>query len=229
MPTDTTDTSQRRHSLIEQHQALVRSVANKVLKAIGGDHDPEELVCMGQHGLVQAAQRYDPARGAAFSTFAYYRIRGAIFDGLRQTGWLSRREYVRYCAGANAQLQNRAERDPGPGSTQAERVADLANTLGDLAAIFVTSLSAQPQEPPARGAVDSLEQVCRNETRQAVRRAVDQLPERERRILQLHYFEDQTLTEAGQSMGLSKSWTSRLHARAVRLMAKQLRLAGVEE
>ena len=80
-----------RDRLIEEHLGYVRALAIQLKKEIAAKAlDLEELVAYGSRGLVEAAERFDPDRGVAFSTFAYYRIRETIFDELRQTGWLSR-------------------------------------------------------------------------------------------------------------------------------------------
>src|SRR5262245_52320469 len=113
-------------SLVEQHLPLVQSIARKVKRTLSAAIDIEDLVGYGSKGLVEAAERYDPRQGVAFSTFAYYRIRGAMFDGLRTMGWYSRADYARYRAEerANEYLRSQAERDgaaraqgaPGPGA-----------------------------------------------------------------------------------------------------------------
>ena len=71
-------------------------------------------------GLLEAAERFDETRGVAFTTFSYYRIRGAIFDGLRQLGWMNRSQWARYSAHANELLQNQAERSAEPGDEGGE-------------------------------------------------------------------------------------------------------------
>ena len=89
----------------EDHRGLVRALAIKVRTSLSRRLDVDDLVAYGSTGLVEAARRWDPGRGVAFKTFAYYRIRGAIFDGLRKQGWLGKRAFRRYMAGTNALLQ----------------------------------------------------------------------------------------------------------------------------
>src|SRR6476620_5099373 len=74
--------------LVMQHQDYVRALARGIAKKLPKHVDFEELVSLGQVGLVSAAKQYETGRGAAFTTFAYYRVRGAILDGLRQMAWL---------------------------------------------------------------------------------------------------------------------------------------------
>src|SRR3569623_658689 len=101
-----------RDSLVQQHLGLVQSVARKLRKQITARIDFDDLVGYGSKGLIEAAERFDPAHGVAFTTFAYYRIRGAMLDGLRTMGWSSRADYARYRAEERAteSLQNQAAR-----------------------------------------------------------------------------------------------------------------------
>ena len=103
--------------LVEQHLSLVQALARKVKRTLGTSRaiDLEDLVAYGSKGLVEAAERFDARQGVAFSTFAYYRIRGAMYDGLRTMGWYSRADYARYRAEerANEYLRSQADREGG--------------------------------------------------------------------------------------------------------------------
>jgi RNA polymerase sigma factor FliA len=211
--------------LIEDNLGYVRAIATQVRKDVSASVEFDELVACGSKGLVEAAERFDPSRGASFTTYAYYRIRGAMFDGLRQLGWMRRTTHARFTAAADEYLANLGDRVPDqPVATSTEdRVAELGQALDDVAAIFVTSLAALPQEPADVAQVDASEAIEQNQARLAVQQALTKLPEKERRLLELHYFQDLNLQDAGRELGLSKSWASRLHARAVQLMARQLK------
>src|SRR5262247_3660790 len=118
-----TDTPKRkldlkdRNAVITQYTPYVRSIAGKIKKTIAKEIEFDDLVEYGMIGLLEAADRYDPKHGANFMTFAYYRIRGAIYDGLRGMGWMSRSEYAkaRFEERANEYLAELAEAEaPGP-------------------------------------------------------------------------------------------------------------------
>ncbi len=83
-----------KNQLVEQHLPLVQAIARKVKKTLGARIELDDLVAYGAKGLVEAAERYDARPGVAFTTFAYYRVRGAMFDGLRTMGWYSRADYA---------------------------------------------------------------------------------------------------------------------------------------
>jgi len=221
-----------KNQLVERHLPLVRAIARKVKRTLGGSRtamEIEDLVAYGSKGLVEAAERFDPRHGVAFSTFAYYRIRGAMFDGLRTMGWYSRADYARYRAEerANEYLRSQAEREGAaradglaPGG-QAEALAEIGAALSGIAAIHITSLEAAAKVaderlPPPDAALDTSRLARR------VRSAIELLPEKERRLMELYYFGGKTLEEAGGELGLSKSWACRLHARAVDLLRKTL-------
>lgn len=224
-----------KNQLVEKHLGLVQAIARKVRRTLGGARAPievEDLVGYGAKGLVEAAERFDARQGVAFSTFAYYRIRGAMFDGLRSMGWYSRGDYARYRAEerANEYLRSQAEREgaanaqggvgakPGP---TAETLAEIARALSGVAAVHITSLEAASRVaddslPPVDAALDI------GRLGKRVREALETLPEKERRLMDLYYFSNKTLEEAGAELGLSKSWACRLHARAVDLLRKAM-------
>jgi RNA polymerase sigma factor for flagellar operon FliA len=218
-----------RDRLVEENLDLVRSIAGKLKRSLGRNLDLDELVAYGSKGLVEAASRFDSGKGVTFSTFAYYRIRGAMLDGLRTMGWYSRGDYARYRAEerANEYLHNLAERKDAAGAPAgqardaATTLEEIAEILSGVATVHITSLEA------AAGVTDERlpppdQQLERMHLHARARRALDKLPEKERRLLQLHYFEDRNLEVAGVELGLSKSWASRLHARAVDRLRKVL-------
>lgn len=212
--------------LVEQHLSLVQAIARKVKKSVGASVDVDDLVGYGSKGLVEAAERFDPRHGVAFSTFAYYRIRGAMYDGLRSMGWYSRADYARYRAEerANEYLRNHADREGAARAEGAPASRDPATVLSEVneilasvATIHITSLEAAAAVPDeSRPAPDLAVEGRRMAER--VRRAVATLPDKERRLMELYYFKDKNLEEAGTELGLSKSWACRLHARAVELL-----------
>jgi RNA polymerase sigma factor for flagellar operon FliA len=228
--------------LAEEHLGLVRALALKACHGLPPQIEVDELVAFGTEGLMEAAERFNPAAGASFKTFAYYRINGAIYDGLRRMGWLSRHEYAKHRAAerANHYLQSGADRESaaqsvGPGGTAGaapprksleDELSAIGEALDGVATIFVTSLQGMGLD---QGRAQLLseeepvpEQLEAHEGRAGVRAAVARLPEKERRLMELYYFEERTLEEAGKALGLSKSWACRLHARAVDLLRQTL-------
>ena len=211
--------------LVEDHIPFVRSIARKLREQVPMI-EFDDLVGFGMQGLLEAAQRYDDRHGVAFTTFAYYRVRGAMFDGLRSMGWLPRSEYarVRFEERANSFIQSQAERAPeaSGGNPVEERVRDLANALGGIAAVFVTLLDQKDEAQLPDDRLPAPEMIERQQMSARVRRVMARLPDKERFLIEQYYYHDQTLEQVGASMGLSKSWTSRLHARALAMLREEL-------
>jgi len=211
-----------RNKLIEENLGYVKALALQIRAELGEIQDLDEMVAQGGQGLVEAAERWDPARGVAFSTFAYYRIRGSIFDGIRKTGWKSRAE-LRFAAAANDYLENLADREvPGARFEIEDQVADLGRALDGVATVFLTSLSSDRRDLVADPGPSATEQLEEQETLHALRAALPHLPERERHLVEAYYFEGETLEQVGKRLGLSKSWCSRLHARAIQLLGEAI-------
>ena len=223
-------TASERRTMVQQYIPYVRSIAGKIKKTVAREIEFDDLVEYGMIGLLEAADRFDPSVGANFMTFAYYRIRGAIYDGLRGMGWMSRTEYAKarfeeraneYLAEMAAGQGDRPKRE-GDGAFEAA-VQDLAHTVQGMAAVYITTLDS------AKGAQlrdDSTplpeEKLGLEQARNLVRQTIKKLSEQERQLLEMYYYRDLSLQEVGEHLGLSKSWTSRLHARVIEKMHRLL-------
>jgi len=215
-------------ALIEQYTPFVRSIAAKIKKTLAKNIEFDDLVAYGMTGLLEAAERYDPLRGANFMTFSYYRVRGAIYDGLRGMGWVSRSEYqkIRFEERATAYLDNMANRQMGSTSEHksvSANVEELADQVSRLVTIYVTSLEGLEDlqvEDKKKTPID--EQLYNVEMKRHLRGALEKLPEAERKLLTLYYFHEMSLQEVGNQLGLSKSWTSRRHAQAIDKLSRIL-------
>jgi RNA polymerase sigma factor for flagellar operon FliA len=230
-----------RRTLVELHAPYVRNIAGKIKKTLPKEISFEELYEYGIIGLLEAADRFDPSLGAHFTTFAYYRVRGAIYDGLRGMGWMSRTAYskAKYESRANAYLQEKAhapEEAPEPNRAAGQTgqsaepvhpleaaVLELASTVHSLAAVYITSLDAATEanlkDEVHLGPEDA---VGLDELRALVRKTLRQLPPEERQLLELYYYKDKSMQEVGDDLGLSKSWTSRLHAKVIDKLHRML-------
>jgi RNA polymerase sigma factor for flagellar operon FliA len=209
-----------RKAILEKYGPYVRSLAATVRKQFNAQLELDELVAYGQIGLLEAAERFDAKVGANFLTFAHYRIKGAIFDGLRKMGVLRGSDARNAFVGerAAAYLGNLSDREAGAGnrgSSFDDDVSDISDAVQGLAMVFATSLEGADT---AGYTDESLPVDVRLELEQLktrVRAAIEKLPEKERKLLQGYYFQGRTLEEAGAEIGQSKSWASRLHARAI--------------
>ena len=135
-----------RRELVTEHQGLVRAIAHKISRKLPRNLELDDLIAYGMIGLVEASQRFDPNGGARFSSYAYYRIQGSIYDGLRKFGWLNRSEYahVRAERGASDYLTYESDRHASvlgdDKRTLEEQVQGSADVIANLVTVFVTSL-----------------------------------------------------------------------------------------
>lgn len=228
-----------KRALTEQYTPFVRSIAAKIKKTLAKNIEFDDLVAYGMAGLLEAAERYDPKFGANFMTFSYYRIRGAIYDGLRGMGWVSRSEYqkIRFEERATAYLENMANRQLGSTAEHKsveDNIEELADQVSQLVTIYVTSLEGLDDlQIEDKSAVAADSRFADLQMKEHVREALTRLPEAERKLLTLYYFKEMSLQEVGNELGLSKSWTSRRHAQAIeklsRILQDILKEAGPEK
>jgi RNA polymerase sigma factor for flagellar operon FliA len=188
----------------------------------------DDLRSFGQEGLLKAARSFDPSRGVPFRRWANLRIRGAMIDGVRQWGQLPRRVYqeLRAIAAADSMKETYDEEDSAhPARTSEAADARLTSRLAGLATAMALSSAMDSREPldvDERGPTPE-ELASRAELLTRVRDIVSRLPESERTLIDRHYFGEETLDQAAASLGLSKSWGSRLHARAIEAIAREMR------
>jgi RNA polymerase sigma factor for flagellar operon FliA len=217
--------SSERARLVERHLDVARRAATMIYPRVRDHVELDELIAMANAGLAEAAARYEPDRGAAFTTFAWYRVHGAILDGLRRSSNLPRRVWAKLVAlrAANDYLEHRAEREAGaakagaPSVSRTDALAQVKSALSAIRTMYVTSLEALQDAGfdrcDDRPGADA--QLDRSRLGGKLRAALDALPEKERALMTKHYWEGKNLLEAGAELGISKSWASRLHAQAV--------------
>jgi len=212
------DNSQHDSEFIRQYDAFVRGIVKHTRAQLGIEGDAEDLLAFAYEGLLEARQRFDASRGVQFKSFAYYRVRGAILDGVRRMAYLPRRAYARLKASEALDLEGEqaVEARAALGSAAASDVEGglraIDGILGRVAAAYCTAASAQEEESEPNNPEYSL--IVR-ERRTRVQRALAVLPEQEKYLIQGHYIEGRNFDELAKELGLSKSWASRLHTRAL--------------
>lgn len=220
--------SQETHELIAEGRALVRSLALRIHRNIPVKVDLEDLIAYGDLGLTEAARDFDREFGNQFSTFAYYRIRGAIYDGLAKMTWTSRARYrrLRFESMAVDVLESEHELDDGNPKDAKESGEWFSKVTERLAMIFLASDGDEETNPVNLAEDPRVEAptfLIHREVSEKLRSMVERLPEAERRLTNYVYFEGLTLQEAGIRLGFSKSWASRLHAKILERLADDMR------
>ena len=214
-----------RTRLVEGHLELAHKAARMIFPRVRQYIELDELVALGNTGLAEAASRFDPSRGVPFGAFAWYRVQGAIVDGLRKATTLPSRVWAQLVAlrATSEYLQHRGERDAGAARTGvappsgADALAAAKSALSAIRTMYLTSLETLREGgfDPATESVDPDETIDTGRMARRLREAITRLPERERALMTKHYWEGKNLLEAGEELGISKSWASRLHAQAV--------------
>jgi RNA polymerase sigma factor for flagellar operon FliA len=227
-----------RDFFIKQYAPLVKYVAGKV--AIGMPHNVEfdDLVGFGVFGLIDAIDKFDPSKHVKFKTYAVTRIRGAIFDELRSIDWVPRsvRQKTRELEETIHSLEAKLGRSATDEEIAAEMHMDVTEFQNLLLKISGTSiLSLNDVWYSGNGddrisIVDSVESpsslnpdiiVEKEEIKRVIVEAINELPDKEKKVLVLYYYEDLTLKEIGEVLGVTESRISQLHTKAImRLRAK---------
>ena len=214
-----------RNRLVLQYSPLVKYVAGRLRTRLPDHVDYNDLVSDGIIGLMGAIDRFDPGRGLTFQTFAVPRIRGAMVDALRALDWVPRsvRDRVRQVEEAQRVLEARLGRIPEDPEI-AEEIGISVPALRDLyAKASLTSLGSLDvldlADDLSAAATHEIED---DETKAALLRVVHELPERDRVVIALYYFEGLTLSEIGQVLGVSESRVSQLHTRATMVLRTKL-------
>jgi len=220
---------------IREGMDLVDSMARQIRRQFGAWVSAEDLASQGREALLGAARSFDPDRGVPFRRWAALRMRGAMIDGLRSHGNLPRRVYRKLRAAqaadrihANALEESAATPPTASGSDSAEAAdAKLADHLGTAAMAmalgFLRMKSSEALEHAADPTESPEDAVARAELLGIIREAIAERPEQEQHLLHRHYFDDVNFDEAAREIGLSKSWASRLHARAIESVAKAVK------
>ena len=218
---------------INEGLELVNMLARHMRRQMGPYVDVEDLASHGREALVAAARSYDPDRGLTFRRWANLRIRGAMLDGVRQNTSLPKRVYrkLRAMQAAERVHEVAAEEQAAAPATTAESADEqLAGTLGAaamaMAVGFLTMRSGDAIDAARDSAESPEDATARAELAELVRVAIAERPDAERHLLHRHYFDEVTFDEAAKELGLSKSWASRLHARALEGIARAIKRAA---
>ncbi len=226
---DSPEVLERFHAELE----LVDIIAAQVSRSIGGLVEYDDLVSAGREGLLSAARRFDPSRNIPFRAYANFRVRGAIFDGVRQMSALPRRAYERLAALEAASLVSEGEAehafsDPGAPIDDGELEEALEEQLAAMATATAIGVVAEAlrTEVDASDApsADPEEAFSRAELFARVEQALADLePKREAEVVRLHYLEGMSMDAISKELRIDKSWASRLHTRAMARLTKRLR------
>lgn len=209
---------------------VVEIMARRMRRTLESSVELEDLLSYGREGLLDAARRFDASRGVPFRVYANYRVRGAMMDGVRSMSHLPRRvhERLRAWRAATAFAESAAEdllEGAGGSANDAERLLhDHLAAMATAAAVGLIGESGRGEsgEPTLTHHDDPEQAVADAELVSLVQRSIEELPEVEKQLLRRHYFEGERFDVVAEELGMSKSWASRLHTRAVARLGRRL-------
>ncbi len=221
-----------RDYFVIKYAPLVKYVAGKVSMGMPQNIEFDDLVSYGIFGLIDAINKYDPARGIKFKTYAMTRIRGAIFDELRSIDWIPRsiRQKAKQIEQVISELENKLGRtvedeeiakDLG---ISTEEFHSLLNKLSGTSMLSLNDIWYLGDENDELSILETLEAppnmnpdilIEKEEIRDYIIEAIKKLPDKEKKVIVLYYYEDLTLKEIGEVLEVTESRVSQLHTKAI--------------
>jgi RNA polymerase sigma factor for flagellar operon FliA len=226
-----------RDRLILHYSPLVKFVAGRVGVGLPQSVDQADLASYGVFGLIDAIEKFEPERGFKFETYAIARIRGAIIDELRSYDWVPRsiRAKARSIERALSKLENELRRTPSDAELADElglTEEELAATLSQISFVGIVALDEVLSGDRTEGATlgdtiadragDPLEKYEIEEMKHILADAINRMPERERLVLTLYYYEALTLAEIGSVLGVTESRVCQIHTKAILQLRSRL-------
>ncbi len=221
-------TLQEREEMIKKYAYLVKYIAGRMAMRVPSSVLYDELISAGSVGLIDAIDRYDPSRDVDLKTYASYRIKGAILDELRSMDWYSRsmRKKIQDIEKALRMVEAREGRPAEDWEVAKElgvELEDYFKTLSSIHGVAMLSLdefikdedndalTKKTFQDKILSKDDPADNVARGELRSVVAEAITKLTEKEQMVISLYYFDELTLKEIGQVLGLTESRICQIH------------------
>jgi len=239
-------TAENREEVIIRYSPMIKYVANRIAMRLPPHIEVDDLISVGVLGLMDAISKYDSSRGAKFKTYAEFRVRGAILDELRSMDWVPRsiRQKASNVDKVVQALQAKLSRAPEDEEVAKEMGLSLDqfhNTLNETKSIPVFSLedlgiakeSGEQQSLldclAGKADADPQTQIRLVELKEIIAKAIDALPEKERLMISLYYYEELTMKEIGAVLEITESRVSQIHSKAVYRLRTKLKAIIAEE
>jgi RNA polymerase sigma factor FliA len=237
---------ENREAVIKEYAPMVKYVANRIAMRLPPHVEIDDLISVGVLGLIDAIDKYDSTRGAKFKTYAEFRVRGAILDELRAMDWVPRsvRQKASSMDGVVQKLQNKLGRPPEDSEIAEEMgvsLDELFTTLNETKSMPILSLedlgiakeSGEQQSLldclAGKGDADPQTHFRLFELKEIIAKAIETLPEKERLMISLYYYEELTMKEIGEVLGITESRVSQIHSKAVFRLRNKLKSIIAEE
>lgn len=221
---------------LKQYAPLVKRIAYQMVAKLPASVEVDDMIQAGMMGLIDAVSRFEDNQGAQFETYATQRIRGAILDELREADWLPRslRKQLRELEAAVTRLEQQLKRPPSELELAKElklSLADYQQLLQDARGYQIIHYDDYQDEDEdhfldrhcADRDSDPLAQLVDSGQRQALIKAIEELPEREKLMMGLYYEQELNLAEIGEILGVSESRVCQLHSQAIARLRGKLK------
>jgi len=239
-------TTENQEEVIIRYSPMIKYVANRIAMRLPPHIEVDDLISVGVLGLMDAISKYDSSRGAKFKTYAEFRVRGAILDELRAMDWVPRsiRQKASNVDKVVQGLQAKLSRSPEDEEVAKEMGISLDqfhDTLNETKSIPVFSLedlgiakeSGEQQSLldclAGKADADPQTQIRLIELKEIIAKAIDALPEKERLMVSLYYYEELTMKEIGAVLEITESRVSQIHSKAVYRLRTKLKAIIAEE
>ena len=232
--------------VIKEYAPMIKYVANRIALRLPPQIEVDDLISVGVLGLIDAIEKFDPNRGAKFKTYAEFRVRGAILDELRSMDWVPRsiRQKASSLDAVCQKLQARMGRPPedeeiaGEMGISMDEFFETLNETQNMPVLSLQDLGLSREDGDTRSLLDCLAgkadadpqvQIRLSELKSIIAKAIDTLPEKERLMVSLYYYEELTMKEIGEVLGITESRVSQIHSKAVFKLRTKLKALIAEE
>jgi RNA polymerase sigma factor for flagellar operon FliA len=233
-------------AVVVEYSPMVKYVANRIALRLPPHIEVEDLISVGVMGLIDAIEKYDPARGAKFKTYAEFRVRGAILDELRSMDWVPRsiRQKASQVDAVMQKLQAKFGRPPEDEEVAKElgisldQFFDTLNETRSMPVLSLDDLNIVKETGGQQSLLDCLAgksdadpqiQFRLNELKETIAKTIDTLPEKERLVISLYYYKELTMSEIGVVLNVTESRVSQIHSKTMFRLRTKLKAFAVEE
>lgn len=221
-----------KNAILTHYLYLVTTIVKRVMPQYRSYCDRDDLIGDGVLGLIDAVEKYDPSMGTQFTTYASIRIRGAVLDYLRRQDWApaALRKKLNDIQRATEELEGELGRQPGEGEiaqradmtqrevSQALQSSQMFNVISFESLLY----ERECDDITSGGQEAAFTEIERRETSEAMKKLIEELPERERLVITLHYYEGLNMRSIADTLGVTESRVSQIHSKVLLKLRKLL-------